>query len=234
MTSQDVQSSLRALATPKKAEASARFFKTGPGQYGEGDVFVGVTVPEQRLVAKGFRDIPLIYIEKLLQSEVHEDRFTALIILVSQFQRVDESGRNAVAQFYLMHRARVNNWDLVDASASYILGPWLENEDRKVIYDLAASNALWDKRIAVLAAGYYIRNDDFTDIFALADLLMADPHDLMHKAIGWMLREVGKKDRQALEDFLKPRYSKMPRTMLRYTIEKFEPEVRRAYLGGLV
>ena len=234
MDARVVHAALRAVADPEKAAFYPNFFKTAPGQYGEGDRFIGVTVPKQRKIAKEFKDLPLVHIEKLLQSEVHEDRFAALAILVLQFKSADEAGQNKVAQFYLSHRARVNNWDLVDASASYILGPWLEHEDRKIIYDLAASKVLWDRRIAILTAGYYIRNHDFIDIFALTDLLMNDSEDLMHKAIGWMLREVGKKDRKALEKFLKTRYKKMPRTMLRYAIEKFEPEVRQKYLGGLI
>jgi 3-methyladenine DNA glycosylase AlkD len=234
ITADHVIQALRELADPERAQHSARFFKTGPGEYGEGDEFIGVIVPDQRKVAREYRKLPLVYVEKLLQSPIHEVRLTAVFILVDQFKSADESGKNKIARFYLDRRARINNWDLVDSSASYILGPWLEHEDRRVLYDLAKSVVVWDRRIAVLAAGYFIRDHDFADTFALADILMNDKHDLMHKAIGWMLREVGKRDEPALKDYLSTRYQKMPRTMLRYAIEKLPPELRKAYLSGLV
>lgn len=230
LTSTSVIKDLKKLATPERAEAGAWFFKTGKGEYGHGDVFVGVTVPEQRKVAKQYKDLPLGEIEKLLKSKIHECRLTALFILVKQYERGDERKRGEIARLYLRNRRRVNNWDLVDSSASYILGRHLLKRDRKKLISLAKSKNLWDRRIAMIATSAFIAERDFKDTLRIAEILLQDGHDLIHKAVGWMLREVGKKDQATLEGFLEKHGPRMPRTMLRYAIEKFPEEKRRKYL----
>jgi 3-methyladenine DNA glycosylase AlkD len=233
-TAAQVSAELRRLGTPERAKASAWFFKTGPGQYGEGDVFVGVAVPAQRKVAKQFRDLPLPEISRLLASPVHEERLTALFVLVDQFKRADEPGRLAIYDFYLAHTGRINNWDLVDSSASYIVGKWLVGRDKWVLIKLAKSNLLWERRIAIIATLEFVRNKDASDALKISEILVHDPHDLIHKAVGWTLREIGDRvSRDTEEAFLKQHYKTMPRTMLRYAIEKFPPELRRQYLDGL-
>ncbi len=235
MTAAEVRTALKSVSTPEKAKASAWFFKTGPGQYGEGDQFIGVTLPEQRKIARQFKELSLAEIEKLLASPIHEHRMTGIIILVGKYQRSDPSTQKEIASFYHKHRVCVNNWDLVDSSASQILGNYLTNHSRAVLYRLAKSRSIWDRRIAVIATSAWIRRSDPTDAFAIIDLLMTDTHDLIHKACGWMLRDVGKYcGRQVLQGYLDTRYKTMPRTMLRYAIEHFEPEVRQRYLNGLV
>lgn len=225
-----VEQELKKLGSKKKAAASAWFFKTGKGQYGYGDVFIGVTVPEQRKIAKQFKNFPLPEIKKLLLSKYHECRLTALIILVAQFQAGDKAMQERIAKFYLANTKRVNNWDLVDSSAPYILGAYLLDKDRSILYKLVKSKNLWERRIAILAAGAFIRHNDFKDGFALSELLLSDTHDLMHKATGWMLREVGKRSRPALVRFLNTYKAQMPRTALRYAIEHFPKEGRKAIL----
>lgn len=229
-TSQAVDDQLKSLGTPEKAKASAWFFKTGKGQYGYGDVFYGVTVPEQRKVAKEFAGLSLAEIEKLLKHTVHECRLTGLLILVKQFQKADESQRQQIAQFYLDHLSCVNNWDLVDSSASSILGVYLIDKDRSVLYQLAKSADLWRRRVAIIATAAFINCGQFDDTLRIAELLLPDTHDLIHKAVGWMLREVGKKDRVVEEKFLAQHAATMPRTMLRYAIEKFPDHERKLYL----
>lgn len=221
-----VVSDLQKLVSPAKAKASACFFKTGPGQYGEGDVFIGVTVPEQRIVAKKYKDLSLIEIEKLLESPIHEHRLTGLIILAGK--RLSK----VLFDFYLAHTDCVNNWDLVDSSASYIVGEWLvDKKDRSILYKLAQSKNFWERRIAIISTGAFIARKDFTDTLAISKLLLHDKHDLIHKAIGWMLREVGKRDQAKEEKFLKKHYKTMPRTMLRYSIERFSESKRHEYLA---
>lgn len=233
-TAAQVKERLRALANPEQAALLEGFFKTGPGEYGEGDRFLGIMVPVQRKVSREFRDIPLSEIRKLLASGIHEHRLVALLIMVSMFEAGDETVRTAVFNDYLASTARINNWDLVDLSAPRIVGAFLQDRDRKVLVKLAGSASLWERRIAILATMWFIRNNDFADTFRIVSMVIEDREDLIHKAAGWMLREVGKRDRQAEEAFLKPRYSKMPRTMLRYAIERFPEQLRKAYLRGAV
>jgi len=228
-----VQSDLASYASPTKAKASQWFFKTGKGQYGEGDQFIGVTVPEQRLVAKKHAGLTLAEIATLLDSPIHEHRLTALFILVSAYAKGTEEKKKEVYNFYLAHAKRMNNWDLVDSSAGYIVGEWLSTRqnDRKILYQLAKSKDLWERRIAIIATQAFIKRSDFADTLAIAEMLLPDTHDLIHKAVGWMLREVGKKDIEAEERFLKVHHKTMPRTMLRYAIEKFPLAKREYYMS---
>ena len=211
----------------------AWFFKTGKGQYGEGDKFIGITVPAQRKIAVRYRKLPLAEIARLLESRIHEHRFTALEILVLQYEAGEAAARQAIFDFYLEHTARINNWDLVDTSAPYIVGEHLASRPRKILYRLAKSSNLWERRIAVVATLMFIRAGDLEDTFAIARLLLGDGHDLIQKAIGWMLRETGKRSKQALLDFLQTNYSRMPRTSLRYAIERFPQAERNRILKGL-
>lgn len=235
MTADDVRSELKALGTDKKAAASAWFFKTGPGQYGEGDVFVGVTMPEQRKVAKRYLDLSTTEVENLLMSPEHEFRMTALIIWVEQFKKAKEEKRRNVYQYYLAHTEWINNWDLVDVSAEYIVGGYLDEHDTGVLDRLAVSDSIWERRIAIVATFHFIKQGMPGETLRIADILASDKHDLIQKAVGWMLREVGKRcSRQILVDYLASRYKTMPRTMLRYAIEHFPAEERKRYLAGLV
>lgn len=232
LTAREVAAALGKLGTKRKAESSAWFFKTGKGQYGHGDVFIGVTVPEQRRVARAFRELPLAEVAKLLKSAIHEHRLTALLILVEQYKRGDAEARARIVKQYLAHTRHINNWDLVDTSAPTIIGHYLLDKNRRVLYKLAKSKNLWERRIAIVATLAFIRNGESTDTFATAELLLADPHDLIHKATGWMLREVGARvSRAALVKFIKLHKADMPRTTLRYAIEHFPPEARRAFLA---
>ena len=210
------------------------FFKTGRGEYGEGDKFLGLKVPLQRKIAMQFSDVDLNDLKQLLQSKVHEDRLISLLILVDKYKKVDEKGKEKVYKFYLQNRKHINNWDLVDFSAPKVVGSYLLKRDREILYKYAHSNKLWDKRIAMIATSAFIRNNDLYTTLELSDILLYDNHDLIHKAVGWMLREVGKKDMKELEDYLKPRYNKMPRTMLRYAIEKIPEPKRKKYLQGKI
>ncbi len=235
MQAKDVKAQLASFASPERAKSSAWFFKTGAGQYGEGDEFIGVNVPDQRRVAKQFVNLPLNEAAKLLASSVHEHRLTALIILVAQYKVAADDGKQRIYDFYLAHAGCVNNWDLVDSSASYIVGAHLFDKDRSLLYDLAYSASLWERRIAIIATAYFIARGESNDTFAIAEILLTDTHDLIHKAVGWMLREVGKSCGQEVEEeFLHQYYKKMPRTMLRYSIERFSPERRQQYLKGLI
>jgi 3-methyladenine DNA glycosylase AlkD len=226
----DVQSRLRSLADAEQAAVLARFFKTGPGEYGEGDLFLGIKVPVQRKVAGEFCELPLTEIVRLLHSKIHDDRLTALLILVQQFAKADAKCRQDIYKQYIANTDCINNWDLVDLSAPQIVGVYLEDKSRKPLYRLAKSQCLWERRISILATFPFIRHDDFTDTFQIAETLLADREDLIHKAVGWMLREVGKRDQRAEEDFLKKYYRNMPRTMLRYAIERFTESKRRFYM----
>ncbi|MFK4244694.1 DNA alkylation repair protein [Micromonospora chokoriensis] len=232
-TSVDVRRDLAGLADPRRAEASSRFLQMVPGGYGEGDRAIGVTVPDQRRVAARYwRDLSLVETTDLLHGEVHEERLTSLLILVRKFAKGDEQERGEIFRLILANTGRLNNWDLVDSSAPYIVGPWLVDKERGVLDRLAGSDLVWDRRIAIMATFAFIRADDFHWTFRLSDRLLHDPHDLVRKAVGWMLREVGNRDRAAEEEFLLRRYRAMPRVMLRYAIEKFEPQRRRDYLSG--
>jgi 3-methyladenine DNA glycosylase AlkD len=229
-----IQSDLQTLANKDRARLVARYFKTGKGEYGEGDVFIGLTLPQIRMVVKKYRALPLSEITKLLHNEIHEYRMTALFILIDQFKKAEKADKKIYYDFYLANTKWINNWDLVDLSAKYIVGGYLLDKkgDRKILYKLAKSKSVWERRIAVLGTFLFIDKKDFRDSLRLANLFMHDRHDLMHKAVGWMLREVGKKDEKTLVDYLSTRYKMMPRTMLRYAIEKFDEKRRTRYLHG--
>jgi len=197
-------------------------------------VFIGVKVPEQRIVAKQHKNLSLSEVKKLLTSKIHEHRLTALLILTYQFPKLDEKQKQKIADFYLKHTKYINNWDLIDLSAPRILGSFLQNKDRSVLYRLAKSKSLWEKRISILSTFCFIYNQDFKDSLAISKILLNDDHDLIHRAVGWALREVGNRNLKAEETFLKKHYKKMPRTMLRYAIEKFPEPKRLAYLYGKV
>ncbi|SCG65085.1 3-methyladenine DNA glycosylase AlkD [Micromonospora echinaurantiaca] len=234
-TCADVRHDLAGLADPRRAAEVSRFLQMVPGGYGEGDRAIGVPVPEQRRVAgRYWRDLPLAETGKLLTSGVHEERLTALFILVRKFAKGDDEERGRIFDLVLANTGHINNWDLVDSSAPYIVGPWLLDKDRGVLDRLAGSSLVWDRRIAVMATFAFIRAGDFDWTFRLGERLLRDPHDLVQKAVGWMLREVGNRDRAAEEAFLAGRYRVMPRVMLRYAIDKFDPQRRREYLSGAV
>jgi len=226
----EVKAHMLELSTPKIAEHSQRFFKTGPGEYGEGDVFLGIRVPVTRKVARKFRELPLGQVLKLVKSKYHEERLLALFMLVALFKKGDGKAKKNIYDAYLGHTDTINNWDLVDGSAHQIVGGYLFERDRKRLYQLAKSKSLWERRISMIATYTFIRKDDFEDTLKLSEILLTDEEDLMHKAVGWMLREVGKKDLEVEEKFLLKHYKKMPRTMLRYAIEKFEEGKRLGYL----
>ncbi len=229
----EVQKALRAKSSPIKAKNCAWFFKTGPGQYGEGDIFWGITVPEQRIIAKKYHDLPLSEIEILLKNKIHEQRLTALHILVYQFKKASELNKKKIYTFYLNHTKHINNWDLVDSSARDIVGAYmiLKPTERKKLYTLVKSKNLWERRISIIATHAFIQQKDFTDTTKLSILLLHDTEDLMHKAVGWMLREMGKRDVTALTKFLQAYKNQMPRTALRYAIEHFPPQIRKSYLA---
>jgi 3-methyladenine DNA glycosylase AlkD len=225
-----VKEDLQKLANPEKAGILLRFFKTGKGDYGEGDFFLGITVPQQRRVAKKYPDLSLKDLRKLLWSPAHEERLVSLFILIAKYRRADGRGKKEILNFYLRNTNKINNWDLVDASAGPILGDYLVDGDRSVLLELAQSTNLWERRMSIIATSAFIKNNDFEETLRIAELLLKDEHDLIHKAVGWMLREVGKRDRKIEEDFLQRHYHEMPRTMLRYAIERFGEKERKAYL----
>lgn len=228
-----LKSDLKKASNSEKAHLLQRFFKTGKGEYAEGDVFLGVVVPETRKIAIKHRDISLKDVESLLKSKIHEERLCALLLLVHNYQRQPEK-RNEIFDFYLKNTKYINNWDLVDLSAHKIVGAYLTDKDKSVLYKLVRSDNLWERRIAIISTFNFIRDNKFSDSIKIAEILLKDKHDLIHKAVGWMLREVGKKDISVLESFLKKHYKFMPRTMLRYAIEKFPEKQRKAYLNGKV
>lgn len=232
-----IRQELEQYIDPVKREYLPRFFKTGRGQYGEGDKFLGVVVPNTRLVAKRHKHEPFEVMAALLQSEWHECRLCALLMLVERFKKSDERGRKDIYDFYLSQTARINNWDLVDLSAPGIVGEYLKDKPREVLYRLADSPLLWDRRIAVVSTWTLIKEHDFIDILRLAEHFIACAaanggrlHDLMQKAVGWMLREMGKRDEDLLMQFLEKHCRAMPRTMLRYAIEKFPEEQRKEFM----
>lgn len=234
MKASDLVSKLRSLGDPAIAEHSQRFFKTGPGEYGEGDRFLGIRVPKLRAEVRAARALNLSETLKLLHSPYHEARLLALLILVDRFKQGDESIRKRIYHLYLEQTRYINNWDLVDSSAHQIVGGYLHNQEKSDLYRLVASDNLWERRIAVMATLTFIRERSFVDTLALCEALIDDPEDLIHKATGWMLREIGNRDGKTERDFLKQHYRKMPRTMLRYAIEKFPQEERQRYLKSLV
>lgn len=228
----DIRVALRAFADKSDAIAKQRFFKTGPGEYGEGDRFLGVRVPATRLVAKEYRNLPMADAVTLLQSEFHEERLLALIILMQKFKKSDAAVRAMIYRTYLNHTRYINNWDLVDTSAEHIVGAYLISRSRKPLYTLARSQSIWERRIAIMSTFHFIRNDDFSETLKIAEKFLCDKHDLIHKAAGWMLREVGTRDRNMEDAFLMTHYRYMPRTMLRYAIEHYSEETRQKYLKG--
>jgi len=234
MSCKALQKALRQMANPEIAAHSARFFKTGKGEYGEGDVFLGVRVPPIRALAKEYQDIGLKQTLKLLQSKYHEERLLAVILMVNSFVGSDAVGKADIYHAYLANTKLVNGWDLVDSSAHQIVGGYLKDKSRQPLRVLARSECLWERRISIIATLHFIRLKDFKDTLVLSKLLLKDEEDLIHKAVGWMLREVSNRDRETGEDFLRKHYKKMPRTMLRYAIEKFERETRQNYLDGVV
>lgn len=234
MNADEITRHLKALANEEQAEVSRRFFKTGPGEYGEGDVFIGIKVPVLRKLAKGGADIPLNEAGILLSSKFHEARLLALLILVRIFERGDDSIRQQIYYLYLKSTSSVNNWDLVDSSAPYIIGPYLAGRSRAPLYRLAKSKNLWERRIAIMSTFHFIKNSEFSETLKIAEMLLTDREDLIHKSVGWMLREIGKRHFRTEENFLKKFYQRMPRTMLRYAIEKFPEPKRQAYLKGKV
>ncbi len=225
-----------AASNPTKAQFLMRFFKTGEGQYAEGDIFAGLTVPQSRAIAVQYRDLSLADVSTLLTSPIHEERLIALLILVARMDTANDTEQKKIVDCYLAHTKYINNWDLVDLSADKILGLYLLNRDRFLLYKLARSSDLWEKRIAIISTFKFIKEQkECTDTFAIADILLQDQHDLIQKAVGWMLREVGKRvSEKVLQDFLVTRYQKMPRTMLRYAIERFPETVRKQYLRGTI
>lgn len=234
MTSSDIQERLRKLADPVIAEHSSRFFKTGKGEYGDGDQFLGIRVPLLRAHVREFQHISLTEIRELLRSRFHEERLFALHLLVRKYEKGSGDERQSIYNFYLDNLKFVNNWDLVDSSAPYIVGPWLEARNKACLYKLARSGNLWERRVAIMSTFYFIRNNSFNDALRISLLLKHDSEDLIHKAAGWMLREIGKRDAAVEKAFLKEHYKDMPRTMLRYAIERFPENERKRYLKGLV
>ncbi len=230
----EIQKRLEALADPRVAEGSRRFFKTGPGEYGEGDRFRGIRVPVLRSLAKEYKALTLVEAVRLLGSAFHEDRLLALLILVRLYARGDEALREEIYRLYLKSTRFVNNWDLVDSSAEHIVGAHLWERPRTPLGRLSQSEDLWERRVAVMATFHFVKRGEFGETLKLARALLSDGEDLIHKAVGWMLREVGNRDPEAEEAFLKEHYRRMPRVMLRYAIERFPEEKRQRYLKGEV
>jgi 3-methyladenine DNA glycosylase AlkD len=232
LTAPAIRARLRSHAVPGNVDILQRFFKTGPGEYGEGDVFIGVKVPGVRAVCRECRGVPLDVVLELLRSRVHEERSLALLMLVDAFERGADPVRKQIYDLYLANTRYINNWDLVDASAPQIVGGWLAARSRAPLKRLARSSSLWERRIAIVATFAFIRRGETEETFRIAEILLADRHDLIHKAVGWMLREVGKRDAARLRQFLARHYAAMPRTMLRYAIERFPEAERKRYLRG--
>lgn len=229
---QSARRRLRSLASADVAVHSQRFFKTGQGDYAEGDKFLGIRVPVLRAQVKHYSKLPIDDVGKLLRSSFHEERFFALLLLVHKMEKSNKDEQSSIFQFYMNNTKHINNWDLVDCSAYKIIGVYLFDKHRAPLYVLAKSPHMWERRIAIISTLHFIKNDDFSDTLKLSQILLHDKEDLIHKAVGWMLREVGNRDRVAEEAFLEKNYGAMPRTMLRYAIEKFEEQKRQAYLTG--
>jgi 3-methyladenine DNA glycosylase AlkD len=232
MVSDEITRELIRLSNSADAQFLQGFFKTGPGQYGQGDRFRGIRVPVLRKLCKAYQNLPIEEVKRLLHSAYHEDRLLALFILIRSYEVADERGRGRIYRFYLANARFINNWDLVDASAPHIVGAYLRGRSRVPLYKLAQSRGLWKRRIAVLATFHFIKQKEFSDALKIAEILLRDKEDLIHKAVGWMLREIGKRDGKTLEAFLNEQYQLMPRTMLRYAIERFPEERRLGYLKG--
>ena len=234
MPLKSLRSELRRAGNPEKAKILSRFFKTGKGQYGEGDVFLGVTVPETRRIAIKHKNLPLKDAELLLKSKIHEERLCAVLLLVHNYNKCDEKTKKEIVRFYMKSTKYINNWDLVDLSADKILGKHLLHKERKILYRLAKSKNIWERRIAMVATFQFIKNNQFNDALKIAEMLLDDKHDLIQKAVGWMLREVGKRNEDILIAFLKKHYNKMSRTILRYAIERFPEKRRKEYMKGMI
>jgi 3-methyladenine DNA glycosylase AlkD len=219
------------LANPRQAEILQRFFKTGKGEYGEGDVFLGIKVPVVRKTAAKYNDLSLKEIIELLHSKIHEHRLASLVILIEKYRKAGEKWKGEIFNLYLKNLRHINNWDLTDLSAPSVIGHYLLDKDRKILYQLAESKNLWERRISIIATFEFIKHGQIRDTLKIAERLVHDEHDIIHKAVGWMLREAGKRVSQAEEEkFLKKYYQNMPRTMLRYAIEKFDEKTRKFYL----
>lgn len=229
-----IKEEFKKLSNKEQAEHLQKYFKTGKGEYGEGDIFLGIRVPMIRKIAKKYSTLSIDDTFKFLKSACHEERLFALFVLVGLFKKENEQAKEKIYELYLRNTNCINNWDLVDVSAPHIVGAYLFSRNKKPIYFLASSENIWERRIAIMATMYFIRNNEFIDTLKIAEILLRDKEDLIHKAVGWMLREIGKRDSKAEEEFLKKHYKEMPRTMLRYAIEKFPEEKRKSYLRGLV
>jgi 3-methyladenine DNA glycosylase AlkD len=228
-----IKAELKRLGDEKKAKILQGFFKTGPGEYGEGDVFIGVKVPELRRLSSR-HDLSIGGIRKLLKSPIHEERLLALFILVRVYSRADQGMKKRIYELYLESTRYINNWDLVDSSAEHIVGDYLMNRSKRPLFRLAKSKSIWERRIAILSTFRFVKQHEYKDALEVSSALLVDDEDLIHKAVGWMLREIGNRDIKAEERFLKKYYKRMPRTMLRYAIEKFPETKRQRYLKGKV
>lgn len=224
----NLENDFQKSANPEKAKLLQRFFKTGKGDYGEGDIFLGISVPEQRKIAKKYTELNLTQIQILLNSKIHEHRLVGLLILIEKFEKTND--KKEIFEFYMSNYDNINNWDLVDLSSHKIAGVYLIDKDKKILYDFAKSNHLWKKRISIVSTYAFIKNNIFKDTLKISEILLNNKHDLIQKAVGWMLREVGKKNQDVEEDFLNKHYKNMPRTMLRYAIERFSEEKRKYYM----
>ena len=224
----NLQQELKKLGDSKQAKLLSGFFKTGKGEYGEGDIFLGIKVPVQRKVAKKYADLSLKDTKELLNSKIHEHRLVALFILIEKYKKSEK--KKEIVDIYLKNTKKINNWDLVDLSAPQILGDFLLDNNRATLYKLAKSKNLWEKRISIVSTWTFIRENQLDDTLKISEILLTDNHDLIHKAVGWMLREVGKKNQAIEEKFLKKHHKTMPRTMLRYAIEKFDENKRKFYM----
>ena len=227
----NLKKDLARFGNPKNAKILSGFFKTGRGQYGYGDVFLGAKVPETRIVAKKFNKLNLKDLKKLLSSKVHEERLCALLILIHRFKQSDSKNKKIIVDFYLQNTQKVNNWDLVDLSADKILGNYLIDKGKSVLYRLVKSQNIWERRISIVSTFAFIRNNKFDDTIKISEILLNDQHDLIRKAVGWMLREIGKRDEKVLIKFLDKHYRKMPRTTLRYAIERLDEKKKEFYMG---
>jgi len=228
----DIRSKLQKLGNKQKARVLQRFFKTGTGEYGEGNIFLGVRVPEVRKLAKEYKDIRISDVRKLMESPIHEERLLALLIFVIKYSKGNDLVKRRVYELYLKNTRHINNWDLVDLSAEKIVGDYLIDKSKKPIYNLAKSKSLWERRISIIATFHFIKQNKFTETLIIAEILLTDKEDLIHKAVGWMLREIGKRHLPTEEKFLNEHYQEMPRTMLRYAIERFPESKRQGYLKG--
>ncbi len=234
MLVQNIQRKLQELGSREKAKVLQRFFKTGPGEYGEGDVFVGVKVPELRKLAKEYHEITVKGVKQLLRSAIHEERLLALFILVRKYSKGNEAEKKRIYELYLKNTQFINNWDLVDSSAHHIIGAFLVDKSKEPLYILAKSMNLWERRISIISTFYFIKQDKYAETLKISEILLTDEQDLIHKAVGWMLREIGKRHMPTEEKFLRKHYKRMPRTMLRYAIEKFPEDKRQGYLKGKI